>query len=408
MVRSLPSRARRLAGVAAVVVACAPLYALTAQPAPAPTTVPTDVDQLVRTQMAEAQLVGVGAAVLVNGRIAWVHAWGHRDVERSQPFTTHTPMKLASVTKPFVGVLLMQAVRAGRLSLDEDINRYLPFRVVNPHHPTARITLRHLATHTSGITDRLEVFRDSYRWGDASVPDLEAFLRDYVTPGAPLYHRDNFLDALPGTRRDYCNFCAGLAGLIVERALGGRLDVLLAERVFAPLGMHDSRLPLEDTRLDAPSTHFVVSHGLAVPILPYRGITYPDGGVYSSVADLSRFFSAMLRDGAFDGARILDAADAREMQRFQFTAQSHPENFPLSEGNSGLFWRTKRNGALVGHGGNDPGVFVDMLSSPDRRVAVILMTNTSVAPEDMGPVLKIWDALWADATARAQRDAMKD
>jgi CubicO group peptidase (beta-lactamase class C family) len=374
---------------------------VSAQEPTAPLPAPAAIDSLVRRHMDDALLVGIGAAVLIDGQIAWVHSWGHRDVERTRPFTTHTPMKIASVTKPFVGVLLMQAVRACRLSLDEDINRYLPFRVVNPHHPAERITLRHLATHTSGITDRRSVYRATYHWGADATPTLEAFLTDYFTPGAPLYDRENFLDARPGAQRDYCNICAGLAGLIVERALRARLDSLLAERIFTPLGMMNSGMRLDAMPPDALSTHFVVSHGVVVPIPHYSGVTYPDGGVRSSITDLSRFFAAMLNDGLFATTRILESADAREMQRFQFTAQSHPDNFPPAEGNSGLFWRTKRNGALVGHGGNDPGVFIDMLSSPDRRVAVILMTNTSVPFDEMQPVLAIWDALWAEATARA-------
>ncbi len=55
----------------------------------------------------------------------------------------------------------MRAVQEGKLSLDTDINTYLPFKVVNPHHPNARITLWNLATHTSGIADRWEVYRDT-------------------------------------------------------------------------------------------------------------------------------------------------------------------------------------------------------------------------------------------------------
>ena len=63
-------------------------------------------------------------------------------------------MNSASIRKTFTGVAMMQAVQEGKLSLDQDINTYLPFKVVNPSFPDTAITLRQLATHTSGITDR--------------------------------------------------------------------------------------------------------------------------------------------------------------------------------------------------------------------------------------------------------------
>jgi hypothetical protein len=75
--------------------------------------------------------------------------------------------------------------------------------------------------------------------------------------------------------------------------------------------------------------------------------------------------------------RVLPAAQADEVTRFQFSGPDFPEGYGPDEGNSGLFWRTRRNGELVGHGGSDPGVQTVMLSTLDRRVAVVLFANTS-------------------------------
>lgn len=85
-----------------------------------------------------------------------------------------------------------------------------------------------------------------------------------------------------------------------------------------------------------------------------------------SVADLSKFFIALLNGGEYQGTRILDAQMAAEMLRFQFTDANRPENFPAADGNSGLFWRTKYNGTRVGHGGNDPGIKADMIADRPR------------------------------------------
>jgi CubicO group peptidase (beta-lactamase class C family) len=91
-------------------------------------------------------------------------------------------MNVGSIAKPFTGVAMMRAVQEGKLSLDEDINQYLPFRVVNSHFPNERITLRHLATHTSGITDDEEVYAGTYHYGGDSPDSLGDFLQRYFVP----------------------------------------------------------------------------------------------------------------------------------------------------------------------------------------------------------------------------------
>ncbi len=142
------------------------------------------------------------------------------------------------------------------------------------------------------------------------------------------------------------------------------------------------------------STLFVSQNGFSIPIPLYGGTTYPDGGVRTSVADLSRFFIAMLNGGTYHNTRILDARMAAEMVRFQFSDANRPENFPAADGNSGLFWRTKFNGTRVGHGGNDPGLQTEMLADLSGDVAVILFMNTSVAGTDQRASAAIFNALW--------------
>lgn len=142
------------------------------------------------------------------------------------------------------------------------------------------------------------------------------------------------------------------------------------------------------------STLFVSQNGFSIPIPLYGITTYPDGGVRTTVADLSKFFIALLNGGEYQGARILDGRMAAEMQRFQFTDANRPENFPTPEGNSGLFWRTKFNGQRVGHGGNDPGMQAEMLADREGNIGVILFLNTSLSGQDARASLAILDALW--------------
>jgi CubicO group peptidase (beta-lactamase class C family) len=375
--------------------------ALQPQSPPPPTN--AALDSLVATKMAEAGIMGLGAALIVDRQVVWTKGYGFADGQRTRPFTPNTIMNVGSIAKPFIGVAMMRAVHEGKLSLDEDINTYLPFRVVNPHQPNERITLRHLATHTSGITDRSEVYLRAYHYGGDSPEPLAPFLEQYFARDGRNYSRENFLDAKPGALREYSNIGAALAGYIVERAFGEPFNVYTRKHIFTPLRMTGTGWFLSEVDLANHSTLFVSQNGNIIPIPLYGLTTYPDGGLRTSVADLSKFFIALLNGGEYQGTRILDARMTAEMIRFQFTDSNRPGNYPAEDGNSGLFWRTKLNGTRIGHGGNDPGLQTEMLSDLSKEVGVIFFANTSLSGPDQRVPRVIIEALWKHAESLRAR-----
>lgn len=374
-----------------------------AAPAPAP------IDQEIRRHMAEGGLVGAAAAILVDGEVVWKAGFGLADRETGRPFTTDTVMNIASISKTVTGVALMRAVEHGRLSLDTDVGEILPFPVRNPHHPDQPITLRQLATHTSGLVDRWDVYAASYHFGRDAPRPLGDFLAGYLVPGGKDYARENFLDAAPGTHREYSNIGAGLAGFAVESATGRTLDAWTQEQVFRPLGMTRTRWRIDAMPMDDHATLHVAQDGIAVAIQPYAVTTWPDGGLRTSVDDLSRFFAMLLQGGTLNGTRVLERRSVEEMVRLQFTAAHAPDNVDIAEKNSGLFWQTKFDTRYVGHGGSDPGLKTEMLATPDLRAGVILFTNTAGDENATKAYIAILKALFAHAevlrTRRSPRDA---
>lgn len=149
------------------------------------------------------------------------------------------------------------------------------------------------------------------------------------------------------------------------------------------------------------ATLYVGQNGLATPIPLYEGTTYPDGGIRTSVAELSRFFAALLGDGSLDGRRVLQPQWVQEMRRMKFTAARKPDNVDVAEKNSGLFWQTKFNTTRVGHGGSDPGIKTEMLASLDARVGVIVFANTSLAGEEMKHYNEVLQEVWRQAEGKA-------
>ncbi len=363
---------------------------------PVPASLAGSIDRSIERRMQEAGIVGLGAAIIVNRQRVWARGYGLADQERAVPFTQDTIMNIGSISKTITGAALMRAVQDGKLSLDEDINKYLPFKVANPSFPNEPITLRQLATHTSSITDRGSVYATAYHFGRDSPQPLGEFLHDYFALDGKTYSKENFLGSKPGTHREYSNIGAGLAGHIVELAVGEKLNVYTRRIIFAPLQMENTGWLMSEVDL-AKHSNLYIAQGLAVPIQLYGLTTYPDGGLRTSVEDLSRFFIALLDGGVYKDVRILDQGSVDEMLRFQYSAADKPDNVTLSgEGsvNSGIFWATKESLAKIGHNGADPGLVTMMLADVDKQIGVILFANTAVRQEDAEAYKAIFDDLW--------------
>src|SRR5262245_60860851 len=232
---------------------------------PSPSTNRADhaIDTFIGQHMDEAGVVGLGAAILVDKEVVWTKGYGFADKERGVPFTPDTVMNIGSISKTFTGVALMLAVQEGKLSLDADINTYLPFRLINPYQPNEKVTLRHLATHTSGISDRASVYRDTYYYGSSPEP-LGEFLKSYFVPGGRYYSKDNFVNAKPGTHNEYSNIGAGLAGYIVEIAVGKKLNVYTKQHIFTPLRMSNTGWLLSEIDRARHSKLYVSQKGLTI------------------------------------------------------------------------------------------------------------------------------------------------
>ncbi len=352
------------------------------------------IDRFIQKKMDESGMVGLSAAIIINKKLVWTKGYGYADLENKIRFTPKTIMNIGSISKTITGVSMMQAIEEKRIALDEDINNYLPFKVINPYFPNERITLRNLATHTSGIVDQYPLYSTTYHYGSDSQEALGDFLKNYFEPNGTYYSPDNFLKHKPGSYREYSNIATGLAGYIIENTTGQKLNIYSKQNIFTPLKMNNTGWFLSEINLSNHSKLYENHGGIPKLIQLYGLTTYPDGGVRTSVADLSKFFICLLNDGEYEGTRILEKESVNEMLQFQFKALNKPENVYLEELNSGLFWATKRNLTLIGHGGTDPGVKTVMLSDASKKIGVLLFTNTSLDEEATNKFGDIYNELY--------------
>ena len=168
--------------------------------------------------------------------------------------------------------------------------------------------------------------------------------------------------------------------------------------------MSNTGWALAEVDPDRHARLYVAQNGSTIPIPLYELTTYPDGGVRTSVSDLSKFFIALLNEGVYEGTRILDRRWVEEMIRFQYTESNKPANVSLEEVNSGLFWQSKFNVTRMGHNGSDPGVRTWMLANLSKDIGVIMFANTSLSGEEERHQVDIFRELWKHAEALKNKE----
>lgn len=186
---------------------------------------------------------GLAVLAYAGGREVYRFAGGIRRMAGAQtwPMTEDSRFRMASVSKMFTVFTIMQLAEAGKLSLDEDVSEYLGFRLRHPSYPDMPITLRSLASHTSGLRDG-KVY---------SIPPSVS-VRAFFTPGSPYWEGGaHFAPAgqAPGAYFTYCNLNYGLLGTVIEAVTGQRFDQYQKTHILKDLACRADYVP---GNLEAP------------------------------------------------------------------------------------------------------------------------------------------------------------
>ncbi len=333
-------------------------------------------DAFVESVRDENNIPGLSVAIISGGETAHVKGFGLADVATERAMTADTPINIASISKPILGIVLLQLKDRGMLELDTDINRYLPFEIDNPHVTGERVTLRHLATHTSGIADYYDE-ADYAKGADAPLA-LTDYLSLFLVPGGARYDGGaHYLNAMPGAVRQYSNPGAGVAGAMAEAVGRAPLADLAREGIFRPLRMKDTHWRIADFAPNQLSMGYQDEDGVLEAHPPYGNPNYPDGGVFSSARDMARLMTVLLNEGKYVGGALLSEGVFAEMFRLQLSED-------IAKGQR-FFWRD-RDG-LTGHMGSDIGVFTAFYFDREARNGLIILMNRS-ADKSSGAAMK--------------------
>ena len=311
---------------------------------------------VVQRWMTTHHLPGVALAVVREGRVVFARGYGYADLSRRTPVQPDTRFQIMSVTKSFTAVAALMLVEEGRLKLDAPVARYLP------DLPAAwrPVTIRQLLGHTSGI------------------PGIASFDRPPCDPGRAQadYRPGDVLREVaclplafaPGERWAYGDTGYYLLGRVIAALTGDTYEAFLRARMFAPLGMADTRLqrrpPLPDV---ARGYRWEAGRHEPVPPLDPM-VDEANGALVSTVHDLARW------DAALDAGRLLTAA-VRDTMWTPVPVRTGAAPYGLGFGLTPFAGRRR-----LGHTGGGPGGATAFSKFPDDRLTVILLANGELPP----------------------------
>jgi CubicO group peptidase (beta-lactamase class C family) len=318
------------------------------------------LDQRVRSHQREKRLASLAAAVLRDGELVWETAVGDADVEAGVEATPDTQYRIGSITKTFTAAAIMQLRDAGKLDLEDTLDRHIEGAAHTP-------TIRRLLSHVSGL--QRETQDDSWLKLRFAPPDelVETLAEaELVLP--------------PGARFHYSNLAFALLGIVVERVSGVPYQDYVRERLFAPVGL--TRVSFEP---EPPAAKGYLAQPYADGVWETIGV---ETGAWASAGQLWGTVGDIGRWGAFladPDESVLAPASAEEMRTVQAIADH--ERW-LSGYGLGLGLTRDGDRILAGHGGSMPGFIAELLFSAKDKMVVAELTNESDADlGELGTVL---------------------
>ena len=306
------------------------------------------VDDYVRGELEQHRIAGLSLAIVRDGNVEKLSAYGTANLELNAPVTTNTVFEIGSLTKQFTAAAILLLVEDGKLGLDDPLSRHL----ADLPEAWDGITIRHLLTHTSGLRNY------------TGLPGFEVTRRltagQFVTELAR-----QPLQFAPGERWSYCNSGYNLLGFIIERSSGQAYAEFLNERLFKPLGMTSSRTRDVAAIIPNRANGYELKRGLRINRDSDLTDVCAAGALVSTVPDLLKW------NAALETEKTLSAASKRAM----WTAVRLNDNQTHAYG-LGWFLDPLSGHQNIGHSGSTSGFSASLQRFPADRLAIIILCNS--------------------------------
>jgi D-alanyl-D-alanine carboxypeptidase len=332
-----------------------------AAPSAFPPAVQRQFQQALAQTVANPNVPGAIVGVWVPGRGTWIHAAGLADRATKRPMQVQDYTRIGSITKTFIGTLILQLVGEGKLGLDDPIKRWAP-QVPNAQH----ITVRELLNMSSGLYD----YSDDQQWGrQAFAPTAQVLARQWAPEQlvrVAVAHKPYFA---PGKGWHYSNTNFVLLGMIIEQVTGRPVQDVLRTRILQPLGLTHTVFP---TTAAMPSPHvhgYSADGGRLTEVNTTANMSWgwTAGAMISTLADLHTWVQALAT------GRVLSPA----LQKQRLTLSPPSVAYFRHHGVAGGYGLAiaKVHG-FIGHNGGLPGFTTDAWYLPALQATIVVIANS--------------------------------
>ena len=337
-------------------------------------------DKLFKDYAEKNHYPGMVYGIVADGKLVYSGGTGYANVEKKIPATGQSDFRIASMTKSFISVAILQLRDAGKIRLDDPASRYLPELAgqKGPASDAPEITIRHLLTHSAG-------FPEDNPWGDRQLADSDEELLKLIR------NRISFSNS-PGIGYEYSNTGFAILAYILEKITGKSYEQYVTDNILLPLGM--THTYFEYTKVPAGA----LAHGyrwlngewVEQPML-HTGIYGAMGGMITTLEDFAKYTAFQLaawpsRSGKEEGP--LKRSSCREMQE-PWVFNNLNTNFSYGGGKScpfvsaygyGIRWSKDCKGkTMIGHTGGLPGFGSNWMILSDYGIGVICFSNLTYA-----------------------------
>lgn len=299
----------------------------------------------------------ISAALIVGDTIAWEKSYGFVDKEQKVPASTNTIYSIGSISKSVTGIALARLVQKGILKLDEPAEKYVPeIRNIKGLLPDVSITIRQLATHTSGLSRETEL-------PDAAEGSIKVWEEKLLASISM-----TTFDSGTYKKYSYSNIGYGILGLAMSRAAKKPFDKLIDEIVFKPLKMKNSHFELTPVMQKNLAVAYDSTHDYNLG----RGYKVPNGGVYSCATDMVNFAKAQLHTKF---PSFLNDSIWNQVQTFQVVSKEiKDEKYGYGLGVS--VWTDKAKKNWIYHNGTlAPGYSASLYCDVTAKIAIVILRN---------------------------------
>ncbi|AIM16198.1 beta-lactamase [Bacillus sp. X1(2014)] len=339
------------------------------------------IDTMIQENIENKLFPGAVAFVARGGKIVKHSAYGHSAIYADGQFTKldqplsmkkDTIFDLASISKIFTSVAVMQLYEQGLFQLDDPVAKYIPEFAVNGKE---KVTIRQLLTHTSGFTSWIPL----YTMGNSRDERLQLVFQQ------PLKNK-------PGTAYEYSDLNMITLGAFIERLSGKRLDEFVKEHITKPLGMKDTMYnpPASlKNRIAATEYQAVPNRGLVWGEVHDENAWSLDGvaghaGVFSTAEDLAKLAHIFINNGKYGGKSILKPETVKlllENQNLAFPGNDHGLGWELGQG-----WYMDALSEGTESFGHTGYTGTSIVVSPHNKTVAILLTNRVHPSRNMGSI----------------------